>query len=90
MKINCVVACLNASGTPDFCPVRVKCQQEQYDNGDHYDAAREAASRLSYETGECIVFDENDGPRWLFKRFNWKTATRCEIDELDPKETKVG
>lgn len=57
--IRCIVACTNSAGTPDFYCVRVCCTQTDYDNGDHYEAAKLASDR--YE-GPYVVFDENDSP----------------------------
>lgn len=49
MQIRCVVACCNASGSPDFFPVKVTCDQNQYENGYHYDLAIEAARESNYQ-----------------------------------------
>lgn len=66
MKIRCVVSCVNASGEPDFCGVTVTCTEAEYTNGDHYDRARQLACAQRYES-PAIVYDERDGPTWLFK-----------------------
>ena len=66
MKIRCVVACTNSEGTPDFFQCVVECTKEQYENGDHYDAARDFAREESYEGPDMVVFDEKDGPQFLF------------------------
>ena len=78
MQIRCVVACTNASGSPDFYPVEVTCTKDQYDNGDHYDSAIEAAQEADYE-GKMVVFDEKDGPKWLFQQFDWEKADKVEM-----------
>jgi hypothetical protein len=65
MDIRCVVACKNASGQPDFFGCTLTATQEEYDNGEHYDAAAVAAEEEGYE-GPFVVYDENDGPAWLF------------------------
>jgi hypothetical protein len=74
MEIKCVVACRNAEGASDFYFCKVKCKQEQYDVGDHYEMAEEAAYEDGYE-GPMVVFDENDGPDFLFDHFVWESAT---------------
>ena len=80
MKIKCVTACYNAHGEPDFHFCIVDCTQEQYDAGDHYIEANTAALHAGYE-GEgryktlMIVFDENDGPKFLFDHFEWGSAS---------------
>jgi hypothetical protein len=63
--ISCAVACCNASGEPELYFVRVQCTQDEYENGDHYDAACAAAEAAGYEgwrhkISEAWVCDEND------------------------------
>ncbi len=57
-KIKCAVACTNSNGEPDFYFVTVKCTDEQYENGDHYDRAKEEAEEAGYDP--FLVYDEND------------------------------
>ena len=68
MKIKCVVACTNAQGDPDLFSCVVECSKEQYDNGDHYDMAKDLARDDDYEGPDMVAFDENDGPDWLFRQ----------------------
>lgn len=68
INIDCVVPCRNANGEPDFKMVRVTCTKDQYELGEHYHAAR---NRVDDEDGYeadpgTVVFDRNDGPRFLF------------------------
>lgn len=65
MSIKCVVACTNSAGEPDFFAVTLSCSPHQYHNGEHYDLAKEKAEAHDYE-GPFVVFDENDGPEFLF------------------------
>ena len=65
--VKCVVACRNANGEPDFFPCTVNASQEQYDEGEHYDEAEQIAAEQGYEK-PFLVYDENDGPAWLFDR----------------------
>jgi hypothetical protein len=74
MEIKCVVACRNAEGSSDFYFCKVECSQEEYDYGDHYDKAEDAARDDGYE-GPMVAFDENDGPDFLFDNFVWESAS---------------
>jgi hypothetical protein len=74
MKIKCVVACVDASGCPALYSCVVEVEQDEYDEGDHYEAARDTAGDDGYETNKSVVFDENDGPDWLFEKF-WPGET---------------
>lgn len=65
MKIRCVVSCVTADGTPSFFPCEVEVTQEEYNNGSHYDMAKDMAFEADFE--QCgVVYDENDGPTFLF------------------------
>jgi hypothetical protein len=88
MKIKCVVACVNAQGEPDFCCVIVECSQEQYELGEHYDRARQAASDGGYEN-PMLVYDENDGPRWFFGTFDWESGGPSVVRLGEPFETDM-
>ncbi|MFA7219056.1 MAG: hypothetical protein WC119_00830 [Synergistaceae bacterium] len=74
MKVKCTVACVNANGEPDFHFVTVKCTQEQYDNGDHYDAAKQDAEKEGYEP--FLAYDENDP---LMSMTVWESMNVVEI-----------
>ncbi len=78
--VNCIIACRNSMGEPDFTQVRVECNQAQYDNGDHYDAAVRYGLDNDYEQ-PFVVFDENDGANFcgvnLFDlEKNWSTVPK--------------
>lgn len=77
MTIKCVVACTNANGGPDLYFVKVKCKQSEYDEGEHYEMAKESAKLEGYE-GPFVVFDEIDGPTALFDLFEWSSASVFE------------
>jgi hypothetical protein len=66
-EIRCVVACSNAEGTPDFYPTTVETELMSYESGDHYDEAKCMATDNGYD-GPFIVYDEMDGPDWLFEK----------------------
>lgn len=64
-KVRCVVSGLNANGRPDFFGTVVDVDFEGYNNGEHYDIAVARAERAGFEEVN-IVYDEKDGPAWLF------------------------
>lgn len=73
LHVKTVTACTNSEGSPDFTFSVIRCTQDQYDEGDHYEAAKDQAREDGYE-GEMVVFDENDianGPTWLIGFFEW-------------------
>lgn len=72
--VKCVVACRNAEGSSDFYFCKVECDENQHDLGYHYEVAEEMAVADGYE-GPYVVFDENDGPSWLFDHFVWESAS---------------
>jgi len=65
MKIRCVVSCRACDGTPDFFATTVEVDQDGYDEGEHYELAKEEAEEEGFED-VGIVYDENDGPDFLF------------------------
>ena len=69
-----VVVAGNGFDGPDFYFCKVECNQEQYDNGEHYDAAKSAAANNGYDS-PMVAFDENDPPKLLFDLFNWDSAS---------------
>lgn len=75
-KIRCVVACRDAGGTPTFYPIEFVCSTEAYENGDHYLVAQEMAREDGYES-VGIVYDENDGPAWLFRHMFGEAVHDC-------------
>jgi len=81
MVIKCVVACMSSEGA-DFYFCKVKCAQDDYDNGVHYEIAEDAAEQDGYER-PMVTFDENDGPDWLFERFVWTSASVVTSDDVD-------
>jgi hypothetical protein len=82
LKLKMVVAATNANGEPDLFFCKVICSKEQYEEGDHYDAAKDQAKLEGYES-EMVAFDENDPPKSLFELFVWNSAEVVDIsDEL--------
>jgi hypothetical protein len=61
------IRCVAASGKPTLFPCVVRTTPDLYDQDDHYHKARTAAAAAGYKnTVRAVVFDENDGPPWLF------------------------
>jgi hypothetical protein len=83
MIVKCVVAGYTLAGKPDFYFCNVECTKEEFDNGDHYDAAEAEAEANSFAADNMVAFDEFDGPDWLFKYFAWHTATTVRADGDD-------
>lgn len=54
-----IVLCTNANGAPEFHSCTPAVTQEQYDNGDHYDLAKENAEDNGYQE-PMIAFDTSD------------------------------
>lgn len=72
---------------PDFYFCKIECTQEEYDNGEHYELAAEAALvSEAYDPDNVVVFDEHDGPAWLFEHFVWSTAPVFCVDGEDHDE----
>jgi hypothetical protein len=78
MLVRCVVSCRDASGSPTFFPVKVNLHEDRYALGDHYEAAGAACEELDYEE-VGLVYDENDGPAWLFEHFDWNKVQTEEV-----------
>jgi hypothetical protein len=78
MVIRCITAATSSDGTPDFHLSEITCTQSQYDNGDHYEAAKEQASEDGYE-GDMVCFDGNDGSAFLFRHFQNDVWTQVTI-----------
>ena len=83
MNIKCVVACINSNGEPDLYALKVQCTEDQYNFGDHYKRAREAADENGYDSSD-IVFDEHD--RVFISMFqenfiDWDTTSIYKITE---------
>lgn len=81
MIVKCVVAAMTSNG-PDFFFCKVRCAQDDYDNGLHYEIAEDAAGNDGYER-PMVAYDENDGPDWLFDRFVWASASIVTADDVD-------
>jgi len=55
----CIVLCTNSNGAPEFHTCCPEVTQEQYDNGEHYELAKQNAEFNGYER-PMIAFDAKD------------------------------
>lgn len=71
-----VVACTNSSGEPDFAFVRVRCTDEQRDDGDDYEAAKKWASENDYEEPMVAFNCEVDSAgKSIVDLFTWESSS---------------
>ncbi len=78
MIVRCMVAAINPNGDADFYFVKVDCTEEQYDLGEHYDAAENQAIKEYYEPK--LTFDEFESAgKAIVEHFEWDTATTINI-----------
>lgn len=72
------VSAINANGEPDLYFCRVRCTDTQYDEGLHYEAAKDLATNNGYEP--ALAYDDTDSAgRALADLFQWETATVSDI-----------
>ena len=78
MIMPCFVAAINSNGEPSFYFVKIDCTQEQFDNGNHYDAAMQKARDEGYEPH--LAYDAVDAAgKAAMKLFEWHTADIVQI-----------
>lgn len=76
--LRCVVAATNSNGEPDLYFIKIHCTEEQYDRGEHYIAAKQAAEDEGYES--FLAYDENDpGGEAMLPLFTWDSASVISI-----------
>lgn len=77
-SIRMIVAAINANGEPDFYFCKVRCNPEQYANGDHYEFAEKMAVEEGYEPR--LAYDEYDlGGKAILDHFVWNTASEFTV-----------
>lgn len=70
MQIRVVVGGTDSNGSNVLCAVTVECTEDQYNLGEHYDAAIEAVQEELRETKDgTFTVDENEQPE-AFKCFD--------------------
>jgi hypothetical protein len=75
MKVKCLVAGTNASGSPDFFPVVIECTIDEYNNGDHYETAKALAESEGY-TPKLVIDERDDGFEIVdITSVDWSTAS---------------
>ena len=78
---HCVVAATNANGEPDLFFIKIGCSKADFENGHHYECAKEKA-RLSGFEEPMIAYDETDkAGKALMRLFVWETATIVSLTE---------
>jgi len=78
--IKCAVFSINSNGEPDIFFCKVKCSQEQYDNGEHYEKAKELAEENSYDP--VLACDENDPAGAVMQLFVWDSIPEHQVIEV--------
>ncbi len=76
----CAVFSLNSNGEPDIFFCKIRCSKEQYDQGEHYERAKEAAQENCYEP--LLACDENDPAGKVIELFEWKSLHPSQIIEI--------
>jgi hypothetical protein len=81
MKIvKCIVAGHNANGEPDLYFCKVRCTEQQIDNGEHYERAQRVAQDDGYDE-KNVAFDEFDpAGAAMLGLFEWDTASELVIN----------
>jgi hypothetical protein len=78
--IKCIVAADNPNGEPDLYFCRVRCTEQQFETGDHYDRAKRAAQDDGYDS-TAVVFDEfDDAGNAMLDLFVWESAEPVTCD----------
>lgn len=73
MIVKMFVACENCEG-PTFFFCNVSCSQSEYEEGEHYEVAKNVAMTEGYQT-PMVAFDENDkAGKAMLDKFQWDTA----------------
>ena len=76
--VKCVVAGVNAQGVADFWFVIVRCTEEDFDLGRHYDAAQAFAEDNDFEAK--LTYDEVEAQAAFMDLFIWESASVVGID----------
>lgn len=77
MIIKCLVAGQGCDG-PELIPIKVSCSQDEYDNGQHYEAAKDYVDLDDIHW----VCDENDPASDVFDSFYWNNAPLINVKGL--------
>jgi hypothetical protein len=75
--IQCAVFGTNSNGETDIFFCKVNADEEQIENGDHYDAAKDTACNYGYEP--YLACDENDPAGAVMQLAEWQTMETVTI-----------
>ena len=84
--IRCIVTCTNANGELDLFFVKVQCTKKDIEQGQHYDAAREAARQAGYEAdiGSLVYDEDNAAGKAIIVLFVWSNADTVGLMGVPP------
>lgn len=83
MILRMIVAGTNPNGEPDLFFCKVECSQKDYQEGNHYDAAKRLASDEDWEQ-PFVAFDEKDaGGKAMLDKFTWESASIVTVNQRD-------
>lgn len=75
-----MVSVEDSNGEPDIFFCKMKCTKGQYNDGFHYDAAKNLAEEEGYESH--LAYDENDpGGRAMLSLCVWESIPVTEIND---------
>jgi hypothetical protein len=77
MQIKVCVAGEGSSG-PELWFVKVSCTEQQYAEGEHYQAASKWVAE-EFDAEVSWACDERDPAKAVIDLFNWETATVVEV-----------
>jgi hypothetical protein len=78
MLVKCMAVGFDSMGERDIEAVIVDCTQEQYNNGEHYEAVEEHLDANFYEVQ--MVMDEHDrGGHGILDKFVWESISSISI-----------
>ena len=77
--VKVVVAGVGYDG-PDLYFVKVVCNQEQHDNGDHYEAAKNWVGEIFLNVDNISwACDDKDPAKAVLNLFNWDRASSIKV-----------
>jgi hypothetical protein len=77
-QYKCIVACVNSNGEPDLYFIVIECKENQYENGEHYRAAKAQCEEDGYEA--YLAYDEKDSAgKSMLPLFVWESANILSI-----------
>jgi len=76
-----LIACHRADFTPTFFACTVRCTEEEFVEGEHYQLAEYAAEMVGLDLHAVVAFDEEDLPKQTFDPL-FKAYCRVGLPEL--------